>query len=207
MCNHRWRSRMSVVKTVVTVAGAAVWAVGIALLWTTPVAAAPLTAASCSYSDVSAKVGAAANGDTVVVPAGNCAWASGLTISKVITLEGAGVGQTFITDNFTSSSLITVTEQTGGNVRIQGFDFRVGTGPLNGHPDFFIRVANYSGGKPVIITANKFTLGPNGNALGFETNRGVISGNSFIGYVGGSGNCSNNASALRHKHGIQSSWK
>jgi hypothetical protein len=197
---------MSVVKLVVTMAGAGVWAVGIALLCTAPVAAATLTAASCSYSDVNAKVGAAASGDTVVVPAGNCAWGAGLTISKVITLKGAGVGQTFITDNFTSGSLITVQEQTTGNVRIQGFDFRVGSGPLNARPDYYIRVLYATSGKPVLVTANKFTLGNSGNALGFDTNRGVISGNNFIGTLSAS-TCLNNASALRHKPtGLKSSW-
>jgi hypothetical protein len=192
---------MSVVKTVVT-AAAAVWALGFTLiLWTAPVAATTLTAASCSSSDVNAAVGAAVNGDIVVVPAGNCAWATGLTISKAITLKGAGIGKTLITNNITTGHLIVVTESTAGNIRIEGFDFRTGTGggPNPGcNPCHFISVSYTTNGRPVLITANSFSLTSSRNALGFKTNRGVIWANRVTATVSGSA-CLNNASFLRHK--------
>jgi hypothetical protein len=192
---------VSVVKKVVTVA---VGVLGIALIvWTAPAAGATLTAASCSYSDVNAKVGAAVDGDIVVVPAGNCAWTGGLAISKAITLKGSGT--TVITNNNTTSHLITVTESLAGNIRIQGFDFRVGTGPTTTAPYFFIHIGWVTNGKPVLITANKFTLGGT-NALGFKTNRGVVWNNTVNATVGGSA-CLNNASFVRHKpQALTSSW-
>ena len=165
---------MSLVKTVVMVAVVtAVRALGIALIvWTAPVAAATLTAASCSYSDVNAKVGAAVDGDTVVVPAGNCAWNGGLAISKAITLKGAGIGQTFITNNAPGINLIALTESTAGSVRVQGIEFLVGTGSTTtcgggGAPCFHISAGPVTNGKPVLITANKFTdLQSGNNAIG-----------------------------------------
>src|SRR5215467_3380609 len=53
---------------------------------------------SCELSDVVAAVGAVHDGDTVAVPAGTCTWTNkpnntsqaALTISKGITLQGAG---------------------------------------------------------------------------------------------------------------------
>jgi len=55
------------------------------------------TATSCSYSDVSAAIAAASTGDTVLVPSGSCTWSSTLEITKAITLQGAGIGETNIT--------------------------------------------------------------------------------------------------------------
>jgi hypothetical protein len=58
--------------------------------------AATINAASCSYNDVSSAINSAQRGDTVLVPAGNCTWNSTLTITKGITLQGAGVDKTII---------------------------------------------------------------------------------------------------------------
>jgi hypothetical protein len=49
-----------------------------------------LTAASCSYHDVSQAIADASPEDSVFVPAGNCTWYSSLTISKGISLLGPG---------------------------------------------------------------------------------------------------------------------
>ena len=59
-----------------------------------PAYAATYTAASCSTSDVQAAINSAAGGDTVIIPAGSCAWTSGVTISgKGITVTGQGSGR------------------------------------------------------------------------------------------------------------------
>jgi hypothetical protein len=167
--------------------------------------ACDVNAADSSYSAVSGAVALAADGDTVCVPAGASSWDAALTIDKAITLRAAGIGQTVITNDLVSGSLIEVTEQAAGSVRIEGFDFVVGAGP-SPFPDFFIHVGDASGGKPVLVTANQFTLGQSANALGFATNRGVIWNNVFTGSVGG-GNCLNNSGALRHKPaGLTDSW-
>jgi hypothetical protein len=62
-------------------------------------------AATCSRSDVGAAVSAASSGDTVTVPAGNCTWTTPLIITKGITLQGAGIGQTLITANLGFASV------------------------------------------------------------------------------------------------------
>jgi hypothetical protein len=54
-------------------------------------------ALSCSQTDVQSAVNNASRGNIVVVPAGNCTWTSTLTITKGITLRGAGISQTKIT--------------------------------------------------------------------------------------------------------------
>ncbi len=70
-----------------------------------------ITAASCSQTDVQAAIDLAADGDTVLVPAGTGIWKTpasttpAVTIdSKAITLKGAGIGQTVIYDSTTNNS-------------------------------------------------------------------------------------------------------
>lgn len=71
--------------------------------------AATVTAASCSQEDVQAAIDSASDGDTVVLPAGTATWttsaanAPAVVISrkgseKEITLQGAGIDKTIITD-------------------------------------------------------------------------------------------------------------
>jgi hypothetical protein len=88
-------------------------------------------AASCSQGDVQSAIGAASDGDFVMVPAGACAWSTlaphtpAVSISgKGITLQGAGIGQTVITDTTGSDwgeSVINVQGMEGHPFRITGF--------------------------------------------------------------------------------------
>lgn len=72
----------------------------ILLCFTTPAWAATINAASCSDSDVQAAINSAAAGDTVTVPSGRCTWTTPVVIaSKGLTLTGAGIGNTIITDS------------------------------------------------------------------------------------------------------------
>ena len=48
----------------------------------------------------------AQNGDTITIPAGTFTWSTGITITKAITLQGAGVGSTIIKDSVQSAQLI-----------------------------------------------------------------------------------------------------
>ena len=59
---------------------------------------ATYVAASTKGSDVQAKINIARDGDTVVVPAGTARWTTQLSITKNLTLKGAGIGQTVIFD-------------------------------------------------------------------------------------------------------------
>src|SRR5437868_1532136 len=51
--------------------------------------AATINAATPALADVQSAIASAADGDTVVVPAGTADWTSVLTITKGITLQGA----------------------------------------------------------------------------------------------------------------------
>lgn len=92
--------------------------------------AATVTAASCSRADVGTAVTAASNGDTVTVPPGSCTWTSTLDLgTKAITLQGAGIGQTNLTNGISGSMvpLIRFTEHSTVTTRITGFTFSGGT--------------------------------------------------------------------------------
>jgi hypothetical protein len=60
--------------------------------------ATTINAKSASQSDVAAAIASAADGDTVTLPSGTFTWTSGVTITKAITLQGAGIGNTIIID-------------------------------------------------------------------------------------------------------------
>ena len=53
-----------------------------------------INAASCNVSDVQTAVNSAANGTTVVIPAGSCTWTTPLSITSGITLIGTGTPNT-----------------------------------------------------------------------------------------------------------------
>ena len=65
--------------------------------------AATIYANTPSYSDVSSAILSATSGDIVVVPPGAAVWTSALKITKGLTLQGAGVGNTVIAGDATPS--------------------------------------------------------------------------------------------------------
>lgn len=75
--------------------------------------AATINASSCSQSAVQAAVNSATAGDTVKVPAGSCTW-SNFTLTKKITLQGAGIDVTVITGQVAFGS---------SGARVTGFTF------------------------------------------------------------------------------------
>jgi len=90
-----------------------------------------IQAASCTKSDVQAAINQAQNGDTVLVPAGNCTWLGGLDLpnNKKITLMGAGKQNTIITGNLDfnkSGSRVTGFTFTGNpTIYSDGYGFRL----------------------------------------------------------------------------------
>jgi hypothetical protein len=101
--------------------------------------AAIIRAASVSQSDVSAAIALATDGDTVIVPAGTASWTRALTISKAITFQGAGIGNTIILDSLPATapnpqSVLIVNTLAGKTYRITGVEFR---GDLNGRTTNF----------------------------------------------------------------------
>ncbi len=111
------------------------------VLGTAPLNAATISANTCSYADVNAALDRAANGDTVLVPAGTCTWTTSmdfdLTITggqnKYLTLQGAGIDQTIIIDGVSKAPypniahLLRWTTVNGGLTRITGFTFQGGS--------------------------------------------------------------------------------
>lgn len=107
-------------------------------------AARTITAASCSPQDVQAAIDAASDGDTVAVPPGTATWRTSrqnrpaVVISrrgreKQITLKGAGMGKTIITDATGPKCFQTVIKSSEQGIysdvrekplRITGFTFR-----------------------------------------------------------------------------------
>lgn len=133
--------------------------------------AATINASSCSQTHVSDAISSAANGDTVLVPAGTCSW-SGLSISKPLHLKGAGVGKTNIT-----ISGNTVTKQSGGIIRVSDFTFSK-SGGGTGSKGFTV-TGSWKNAQPVVFQNNAFTISNSGlfhlNVAGGV----IIAGNSF----------------------------
>src|SRR5262245_10203780 len=96
--------------------------------------AATIQAQGCNSSQVAAAINSAADGDTVVVPAGTCTWTSPLTIGKSITLQGAGADATIIVDGIAAPSSGAKSPALSWKVtnnrltRLTGFTFDGGSG-------------------------------------------------------------------------------
>ncbi|MGD9276589.1 MAG: hypothetical protein PVJ67_05430 [Candidatus Pacearchaeota archaeon] len=89
------------------------------------VSAATIGAASCSQSAVEAAILTAVDGDTVLVPFGNCTWDGYISLSEELSIIGAGIGNTVITNYG-----FDVSDGTD-NWRISGFTFTNPTHTLN----------------------------------------------------------------------------
>jgi len=93
--------------------------------------AATINAKSISFTDVASAIGLAKDGDIVVVPAGSATWTSTLTLTKGVTLQGAGNNASVIVDgiprNSSSTALISGTFNPTQLPRITGLTFRYGS--------------------------------------------------------------------------------
>jgi hypothetical protein len=85
---------------------------------------------TCSASSFQTSVNASSDGDTVILPAGSCTWSIQVNINKAITVQGAGIGLTNITHNYTCSStnyqgaiVVTAIPSGSNNTRITGITF------------------------------------------------------------------------------------
>lgn len=85
--------------------------------------AATINAASCSQADVQSAINSANDGDTVSVPAGNCAWTDKITITDLkFVLRGAGIDKTTVTCGNNKNCLY-IKNNTDRTFRITGFTF------------------------------------------------------------------------------------
>ena len=148
--------------------------------------ASNIQAASCSQSDVQAAINSASNGDTVQIPAGTCTWNTQIRITKGITLQGAGAGNTIIKDG----------KQTGGGQsgalilwscaqnqanRMTGIEFQDGgrTTAIVGPFGNIIFDCTNTGTTSVRVDHNKFDH-MIGTPLVFNTAIGVVDHNTFL---------------------------
>jgi hypothetical protein len=101
--------------------------------------ASTISAASCSNASVQNAINVAVTGDTVLVPAGNCTWSS--TVSwrgRGITLQGAGIGQTNITDQGAGGAALDIEDTSAAAfVTVFGFTFIKSAN----HPNGIIQIA------------------------------------------------------------------
>ncbi len=145
------------------------------LVWMRPARADTIDAASCSQADVQSAIDAAANGDTVSVPAGTCSW-SALSIpsSKGMTLAGAGGDATTID----GVGAVSVSSNATTSTRVTGFSF-TGIGTSNdGDVAAFGSIAS----APYRIDHNAFTN--NGQSVFITVGGngpGLIDHNTFTG--------------------------
>ena len=92
---------------------------------TAAIHASTRNAASPSYADVNTAVTAAANGDTVMIPAGTATWNGSSTIefTKNITIQGAGIGHTIIKQYSSSNLMFHTHPGSSGLQRFTGISF------------------------------------------------------------------------------------
>jgi hypothetical protein len=112
------------------------------------------TAATCSQTDVNNAVNAAAVGATINVPAGSCSWSS-LTISKGVTLQGAGIGKT----NIALTGQVTL-NKASAVMRIDGISFSVNGGGDPNKPIFI--GGSWLNAKPIVFTNDAFNVSGSG---------------------------------------------
>jgi hypothetical protein len=117
------------------------------------------------------------NGDTITLPAGILYWTSSVTISKAITLQGAGVGTTVVRDSVQSGQLIQVTLAAGNLTRITGIEFQDG-GRTNRASDILRVVGSNTNGSTFRFDHCKWN-NLNGASV-FDTVIGVIDHNTFV---------------------------
>ncbi len=100
-----------------------------ALLWSgffAPRCGATVHYSNGSAASVQALHNAALDGDTITLPAGTFTWSRPVTISKAITLQGAGVGSTVLLDLAQNESLISWRLVPNLRSRMTGIEFRDG---------------------------------------------------------------------------------
>jgi hypothetical protein len=143
--------------------------------------ATTINANSASQSDVAAAIASAANGDTVIVPAGTATWTQTLPVKKAITIQGAGIGVTIIKDGVKNTQLLYINLVAGKLTRLTGIEFQDG-GRVNtaSAPGGLIHVdGNNTDGSSFRMDHCKWHESLNGYAV-FDTVIGVVDHNEIV---------------------------
>lgn len=149
--------------------------------------AATFPASSTSRADVATAIGLASNGDTVTIPAGTSDWTTTLSITKAITLQGAGVGQTIITDGVGASYGLYLLEfHLVANLpsRMTAIEFAGGTNTTVNNANRLLFSGTNIDSRTMRVDHCKFAtlIGP---AMMFIAANGVVDHNTFIGKSSG----------------------
>jgi len=104
-----------------------------------PARADTIVASSCSQADVQTAVTASSDGDTVEIPNGSCAWASGISTTKQIRIEaqnytptsGGDTARNVVLTNNSSGPMFHFTTGNSYHVGIAGIRINEGTGGTN----------------------------------------------------------------------------
>src|SRR2546430_495528 len=125
------------------------------------------------------------NGDTITLPAGTFIWSTQVSITKAITLQGAGVGSTIIRDNVQDTQLILWTLAAGFPSRLTGIEFQNG-GRINRAlaPGGILRVVGSNTNGSSFRWDHCKWVSLNGFIV-FDTVIGVVDHNVYIGNSGG----------------------
>jgi len=94
-----------------------------------PARSATITAASTARADVSAAISASSQGDTVIIPAGTSTWSSSLSVTKGITITGAGTNNTRLINGTSAgqgleSPIFDINLSVDSPIRINGIYFQ-----------------------------------------------------------------------------------
>jgi hypothetical protein len=153
---------------------------------TSCVAGGTRTAASCSQTDVQNAINLASDGDTVIVPAGNCIWGtmnchpdsnycSLVRINKSIFLKSPGIGQVIITNRVPyawNNVGLHLQSQAGKPIRVSGFTFI--------HDNISSQRTIYTTGACENLRVDHCKFQSGTDSIFFSTSKGVVDHCEFI---------------------------
>lgn len=137
-------------------------------------------ATSCSYAHVSEAYTATSSGGTLTIPSGSCTWGvdDSLSITKPITVQGAGVGTIITKDSVGAAFVVSLTE--AGYVRISNMYIDKNNDTTSEY--YAIKVVG-SGDSSFLTTIRLDNITVNKGTQAFLIQRwvnGVIDNNTFI---------------------------
>jgi hypothetical protein len=102
-------------------------------LHSSTVLAAVRQSPTCGVADVEAAVNSAQDGDTILIPAGTCAWTKVMSVNKNITIQGAGIDQTVLVhaipwSTTAATQMFIFNTKVGGQMRLTGMTLDGGVG-------------------------------------------------------------------------------
>ena len=132
---------------------------------------------TCSQSDVNSAILSAADGDTIICPAGNWIWSAPVSINnKNITLKGAGKDQTTI--SIALAGGLNVPQTNTKAFRVTGFTFR---STINIGTDSGYAMIRIYGGEGWRIDNNKIKI--YSNVLSYSGGNGIYTKNAIGGLI------------------------